>query len=91
MKDKIFQTTNEKGYKITEYDDGSWACSCPAWIFHRGQKVNCKHIIQIQQIRAFPSIKQAIGSSTTTEKIESEVILQGLLGKENEIKEVVKR
>jgi len=52
MKDKINQyfanaSKSNKEYVITEYDDGSWACSCPAWIFHKGERVNCKHINQI--------------------------------------------
>jgi len=52
MKDKIFQTTTDKGYVITEYDDGTWACSCPAWKFHKGARVNCKHINQLLLERA---------------------------------------
>ena len=48
MKDKIFQIITPKGYVITEYDDGSWACSCPAWKFHRGERVDCKHILEIK-------------------------------------------
>ena len=32
-----------KIYKITLYDDGSYACSCPQWIYRRK---DCKHIIQ---------------------------------------------
>lgn len=47
MKNQIFQTRTDKGYVITQYDDGSWACSCPAWKFHRGERVNCKHINEI--------------------------------------------
>ena len=47
MKDKIFQTTTDKGYVITEYDDGTWACSCSAWKFHKAPRVNCKHINEI--------------------------------------------
>ena len=31
-------------YIITEYSDNSFSCNCPAWIFHKGQRVNCKHI-----------------------------------------------
>ena len=33
-----------KRYEICEYDDGSFSCNCPAWIFHKGERVNCKHI-----------------------------------------------
>jgi hypothetical protein len=52
VKDKIFQIevqseTSSNKWKVTEYDDGSWACSCPKWIFRRGEKQNCKHIDKI--------------------------------------------
>lgn len=36
--------SSSQEYVITEYDDGSFSCNCPAWIFHKGQRVNCKHI-----------------------------------------------
>ena len=31
-------------YEITEYEDSTYSCNCPAWIFHKGERVNCKHI-----------------------------------------------
>jgi hypothetical protein len=51
MKNQIFQIRTDKGYVITEYSDGSWACSCPAWKFHRGERVNCKHINEVLEQR----------------------------------------
>lgn len=43
----IQSTTSSSKYKVTKYDDGSWACSCPAWKFHKGTRVNCKHIQEV--------------------------------------------
>jgi len=31
-------------YVVSRKDDGSWACSCPAWKFHKAPRPNCKHI-----------------------------------------------
>lgn len=36
-------------WKIAKYDDGSFSCNCPAWIFHRGSKVDCKHILEFKR------------------------------------------
>ncbi len=38
-------TETDKSYIVSEKTDGTWACSCPAWKFHRAPKVNCKHIL----------------------------------------------
>jgi len=35
-------------YVVVEYDDKSWSCSCPKWKFHRGERVNCKHILNLK-------------------------------------------
>lgn len=51
MKDKLHQynVVGSSGiHKVTEYDDHSWACSCPAWIYHRGSRIDCKHIKEIK-------------------------------------------
>jgi len=31
-------------YIVAIDQNGKWACSCPAWKFHRAPKVDCKHI-----------------------------------------------
>ena len=43
-KHPVLSDFGDKRYVITEYDDNSFSCNCPAWIFHRGQRINCKHI-----------------------------------------------
>ena len=35
----------KKSYKVTQYSDNTWACSCPQWIYRR--KI-CHHITQCQ-------------------------------------------
>jgi len=40
------QSVRDKLYKVTLYDDGSWACSCPAWIYRRYE---CHHIVTAKQ------------------------------------------
>lgn len=40
---------SSKVWTIAKYDDGSFSCNCPAWIFHRGKKVDCKHILEFKQ------------------------------------------
>jgi hypothetical protein len=46
MTKQIIEKINVPNNKwvISKYDD-SYSCNCPAWIFHRGQKVDCKHIL----------------------------------------------
>jgi len=37
-----------KRYTVTLYEDGTWACSCPHWIYRRAY---CKHIRECQYNR----------------------------------------
>ena len=41
-----------KSYKVSLKSDGEYECSCPAWIYKRGEKRDCKHI---QQIKSSPA------------------------------------
>lgn len=40
------QSDPKKTYKVTLYEDGSYACSCPHWIY---RKKECKHIRQCKE------------------------------------------
>jgi hypothetical protein len=42
-----YQVPNKK-WIITLWDNGSYSCNCPAWIFHRGEKIDCKHILEMK-------------------------------------------
>lgn len=48
-------------WEVAEWDDGHYSCNCPAWIFHKGQKVDCKHILEFKHQN----------SNETTFRIES--------------------
>ena len=38
-------TTANRNWTIAKYDDGTFSCSCPAWIFQKGGiRKDCKHI-----------------------------------------------
>ena len=37
-----------ESYTVSKKVDGTWACSCPRWIFHKAPKVDCKHIEAVQ-------------------------------------------
>ena len=41
---KAESDSSNRSYDVVKYDDGTWACSCPKWIFTKGHKTNCKHI-----------------------------------------------
>ena len=43
---KVEGTT--KNWEVCKLEDGTYTCNCPAWIFHKGQKVDCKHIIGLK-------------------------------------------
>jgi len=43
----VESNSSSRIYVVSKYDDGSYACSCPAWIFKKGERKNCKHILDI--------------------------------------------
>ena len=44
--------TTNKVYATVYLEDGSWACSCPDWIYRKHQDgQNCKHIIRLYWLR----------------------------------------
>jgi hypothetical protein len=50
---------------------GTWGCSCPAWIYQRGQHGDCKHIRHVlSQIDRNIHIAPYLKSILTPEKIQ---------------------
>ena len=39
--------SSTKMYNVILYTDGTYSCSCLGWRFHKGERVNCKHIREI--------------------------------------------
>ena len=39
-------------YTVAKDASGKYACSCPAWIYQRGGRVDCKHIKALTQLMA---------------------------------------
>lgn len=35
----------DSNYEICLLENGEYTCNCPSWIFHKGSKVDCKHIL----------------------------------------------
>ena len=54
---KVESQSSSRVYVVSKYDDGSWACSCPSWIFKKGHKENCKHILEIINVNYKPKPK----------------------------------
>ena len=50
---KGYSSSSSKIYRVIEYTDGSFSCNCPAWIFHKGSRVDCKHILEIRNEMQF--------------------------------------
>ena len=44
---KGYSNSSSRIYRVIEYTDGSYSCNCPAWIFHKGSRVDCKHILDV--------------------------------------------
>lgn len=44
----VASTTSDDVYRVSERKDGSFACNCPAWKFHRAPKPECKHICSVK-------------------------------------------
>ena len=43
--------TSKMTYVVSVFNDGSWVCSCPIWIFHKGkngERVDCVHIKEVR-------------------------------------------
>jgi hypothetical protein len=49
-------TDASKSYSVSKRLDGSFACSCPAWKFHRAPKVDCKHIRFVKDSERAPDM-----------------------------------
>jgi len=62
-KHSILNSKGNRYWAVVKYDDGSYGCSCPAWIYHRGTKANCKHINELLS-------KQQIDTTATITAIE---------------------
>ncbi len=39
-------------YTVAKDANGKYACSCPAWIYQRGERKDCKHIKSLEQLIA---------------------------------------
>lgn len=37
-------------YTVAKDGKGRYACSCPAWIFQRGTRKDCKHILSLAHL-----------------------------------------
>ena len=76
-----YSSDKSKTYVISEYNDGSWACSCPSWIFKKGHKLDCKHIYEVKNDLAYKHQNNLIenisynlqGIQPTAEKIVEEL------------------
>lgn len=45
----VASETSSRNYVVCRYDDGTYSCSCPSWIFSKGHKKECKHIVYAQR------------------------------------------
>lgn len=41
--------SSERKYIVSMKNDGTWACDCPFWKFHKAPKPICKHIEGVQR------------------------------------------
>jgi len=44
---KVDSESSSREYEVIEYEDQTFSCNCMSWIYHKGQRVNCKHILEI--------------------------------------------
>jgi hypothetical protein len=48
--EKQSKSDKSKVYEVIKYDDDTYTCNCPSFIFKKeGQERNCKHIDEIKQ------------------------------------------
>jgi len=39
---------SDRVYSVVVYADDSMGCSCPSWIFQKGERKDCKHIVKLR-------------------------------------------
>jgi hypothetical protein len=76
-------------YEICKLETGSYTCNCPSWIFHKGEKVNCKHIINYLNQLESPTIKQVEVAITDLKQkglydSETETLIDNYLSEEHD-------
>lgn len=49
---KSFSRPTVPPYTVENNGQG-WRCSCPAWIYNRAGRVDCKHIVALKRPRGF--------------------------------------
>lgn len=75
----IESRTSNRKYVVSQYSDGSYACSCPSWIFNKGHKTECKHILEVKH----NIIEQTLtidGLKENGENAESDAVIQNQEG-----------
>jgi predicted nucleic acid-binding Zn finger protein len=77
--------TSSRIYIVSKYDDGSYACSCPSWIFKKGERKNCKHIQEIINKQEQTEI------SLTIQDLKNEDIRNIILNEVDEGLEAIKK
>jgi len=76
-------------YEICKLEIGSYTCNCPSWIFHKGEKINCKHIINYLNQLESPTIKQVEVAITDLKQkglydSETETLIDNYLSEEHD-------
>jgi len=66
---KGYSNSSSRIYRVIEYVDGSFSCDCPAWIFHKGSRVDCKHILNIKN--QMQVVVQEVGEKDDIKAINS--------------------
>ena len=72
--------SSSRVYVVSQYDDGSWACSCPAWIFKKGQRVDCKHIYEIRNKQSC-----CLNTNKADESHDTTITISGVMDKLKEV------
>ena len=64
---KGYSNSSSKIYRIIEYTDGTFSCNCMAWIFHKGTRIDCKHILDIKEKLAYQLVIQKVEINNKTD------------------------
>ncbi len=67
---QVTSMTSDAQYVVSMKADGTWACSCPFWKFHKAPKIACKHIDLILS-------KEPVDKSRTTPAAEQAFLRAG--------------
>lgn len=76
---QVDSLTGDASYTVSQKFDGTWACSCPAWKFHKAPKPDCKHIESVIMAGLFGDRKPPVPKKRPVEVFAEQFVGEQLV------------